>query len=221
MKLIKYNATGHNFNKGDTDKLSFGKRNMKSILESDIAYISGHGYYGGVLPISAINSGFENSGLLVANYSVMANQTGFLPTRENSFSFKVSENEGVVSARLKWLIFAACSTLNDGPYRDRTDEEVKFDDKYTVEHWIDTLISNPKMKGILGYYGTAPLANATRSDNDVISRFLNYSKDEQSIYDSWVRANAYRSGPFWYIDDSRECALLSKDSYAHESLKLS
>ena len=49
FNAVKYSdyAIGHNFD----SKIEFTKDNMRAILESDVAYISGHGYFGGVLPI--------------------------------------------------------------------------------------------------------------------------------------------------------------------------
>lgn len=214
FNAVKYSdyAIGHNFD----SKIEFTKDNMRAILESDVAYISGHGYFGGVLPIFNYHDKTESDSMLTANYNVKNNQYGLHPNPEKDFSFKVSENDSDVNGNLQWLIFGACSQLNDGPYDEKhTDDIIKFDDQYTYVHWLETLLSNNKMKGILGYYGDAPSASFTRSDKEVIKLFLNYSKNN-NVKDAWFKANAFNS--YLIIEDSLRCGLLVKDDWANKKL---
>lgn len=214
FNAVKYSdyAIGHNFD----SKIEFTKDNMRAILESDVAYISGHGYFGGVLPIFHYHDKTESDSMLTANYNVKNNQYGLHPNPEKDFSFKVSENDSDVNGNLQWLIFGACSQLNDGPYDEKhTDDIIKFDDQYTYVHWLETLLSNNKMKGILGYYGDAPSASFTRSDKEVIKLFLNYSKNN-NVKDAWFKANAFNS--YLIIEDSLRCGLLVKDDWANKKL---
>lgn len=203
--------------------INFSQENMNAILESDIAYISGHGYFGGVIPISS-NGGRSYADVkkvFVANNSVKNSQfteADYFPEFEmvgNTFSFKSDENNESCP-NLQWLIFGACSQLNDGQYDDdHTDDKIKFDGKYSYENWLDTLLSNKNMKGILGYYGDAPVSNFKRSDEEVIKAFLNFGKNN-TIYDSWIKANAFKS--YIFFPDSLRCALMVKDDLANKTL---
>ena len=85
------------------------------------------------------------------------------------FSFKSSDNKDI-KTNLKGLITAACSQLNDKTTYGTDDP------KSSVDRWIDVLINNKKMKGIIGYHGTAPAAgNSWTPDDEVIKDFLNLS----------------------------------------------
>ncbi len=209
-------ATGSNLE----DDFTFTQDNMNAILQSDVAYISGHGYFGGVIPISFNgHRGYENiPKVFVANNNVKNSQftaPGYYTEFEmegNTYSFKSGEGDNEDTSNLQWLIFSACSQLNDFPYdEDHPDDVIKFDDRYTYELWLDTLLSNSNMKGILGYYGDAPGASFDRSDSEVIERFLKYSKEE-NVYDAWMKANAFNS--YIFFADSLKCSLLTKDDYA-------
>ena len=199
---------------------------MDAILNSDVAYISGHGYFGGVVPINSMETGIL--GMFVANNNVRSSQFHInehykdLPKDilNNRFSFKEDENENVENSNLQWLIFGACAQLNDYMLQDnhgndRTD--IVFDGKYSYEYWLDTLLSNPNMKGILGYHKDAPVANFTRSDEEVIKRFLKYST-EKNVYDAWIKANAFNTHNLPFCSDTLNCSLLTKDDYANQKL---
>lgn len=212
--------------------INFSQENMNAILESDIAYISGHGYFGGVIPISSNgrNSYADVKKVFVANNSVKNSQftaAGYFPKFEmegNTFSFKSDENNESCS-NLQWLIFGACSQLNDGPYEGHPDEVVKYDGKYSYMLWLDTLINNPKMRGIIGYYESAPAANNSYTpDSDVISDFLTNTSNEDTIYNSWLKANSAKAkkeiifGIEIDYTTSQRAGLLVKGDYANETL---
>ena len=125
-------AIASNLEKG----FSFTQDNMNALLQSDIAYISGHGYFGGVIPISFNGkSGYENiPKVFVANNNVKNSQftaPGYYTEFEmegNTYSFKNGEGDNEDTSNLQWLIFGACSQLNDGPYEDHPDEVVMYVD---------------------------------------------------------------------------------------------
>ena len=221
---VKYSddAIGSNLE----NNFTFTQNNMDAILNSDVAYISGHGYFGGVVPINSMETGIL--GMFVANNNVRSSQFHInehykdLPKDilNNRFSFKEDENENVENSNLQWLIFGACAQLNDYMLQDnhgndRTD--IVFDGKYSYEYWLDTLLSNPNMKGILGYHKDAPVANFTRSDEEVIKRFLKYST-ETNVYDAWIKANAFNTHNLPFCSDTLNCSLLTKDDYANQKL---
>ena len=222
-------AIASNLEKG----FSFTQDNMNALLQSDIAYISGHGYFGGVIPISFNGkSGYENiPKVFVANNNVKNSQftaPGYYTEFEmegNTYSFKNGEGDNEDTSNLQWLIFGACSQLNDGPYEDHPDEVVMYDGKYSYMLWLDTLINNPKMKGIIGYYESAPAANNSYTpDSDVISDFLTNTSNEDTIYNSWLKANsaAAKKEIIFGIEigytTSQRAGLLVKGDYADETL---
>lgn len=175
-----------------SEGFSFTQDNMDAILNSDIAYISGHGYFGGVIPIYSLEKGYL--GLFIANNNVKNSQFHMQHEEvpDKLYSFKQDENENVEDSKLQWLITAACSQLNsyirkDDEGNDRQD--MVFDEKYTYQIWLDTLLSNPNMKGILGYHFTAPDSNDEASDESIIEEFL--ENENSSIYNAWVKANSY------------------------------
>lgn len=77
------------------------------------------------------------------------------------------------------------------------------------------------MKGILGYHGQGPSANANNSDYEVIDDFLAYSCDfdgtmePMNIHDAWIKANAFYSH---FMDDTLPCGLIVKENYDQEDL---
>ncbi len=213
-------STGSNLD----SELFFSQSNMNAILESDIAYISGHGYFGGVIPISENRTGSKIPKIFIANNGVGNNQFTDYYTdfnmNGNTFSFRVSDNNTEINDNLQWLIFGACSQLNDGKYKDHPDDVVKYDGKYSYQLWLNTLVNNSNMKGILGYWADAPTANFKRSDEDVMNDFMRYSNEGLTVYESWIKANEFKStavGDF-SINDSLRCALLVKDDYANKNL---
>lgn len=209
-------ATASNLEEG----FSFTQDNMDALLQSDIAYISGHGYFGGVVPIySSEKSDFL--GMFVANNSVQNSQFHGHYTDltedilNNRFSFKEAENETIENSNLQWLITAACSQLNNYIEKDSNGndrQDMIFDDKYTYEYWLDTLINNKNMKGILGYHFTSPSGNGDMNDEGIIKKFL--ENNDISIYDAWLKANSY-----WFMNIKKtNAALLSKGDYDQDTL---
>ena len=217
-------ATASNLN----EDIDFTQKNMDSILKSDISYISGHGYFGGVIPV--FSNGFRS--ILVANNSITDSQFHRHYEKEDwsdtvfnkKYSFKDGENTNIKKSNLQWLIFGACSQLNDFEYEKdrRYEDSVTYDEdgKYTYEYWLNTLLSNKKMKGMLGYWWDAPIASFKRSDKDVIKIFLEKAQNE-SIYSAWMKANAFTTfswKPPFIFDDSLRAAIMVKDDYANQTL---
>lgn len=197
-------ACGSNLSEG----FSFTQDNMDTMLNSDIAYISGHGYFDGVIPIYSFEKGYL--GLFIANNNIKNSQFHMQHdvAPDKKYSFKQDEN--VEDSKLQWLITAACSQLNN--YIDKDDngnlrQDMVFDGKYTYEIWLDTLLSNPNMKGILDYHFTAPDSDDKANDAFIIKEFL--ENENKSIYDAWVKANSY-----WLFDIKKtNAALLVKGDY--------
>ncbi len=181
-------ALGNNF---DTDNaFVFNQFNMEAILMSDISYISSHGFQGGAIPVykSNLDSFYAYEQILLAEADTedfKYKTPGKDITDFETFSFKSSDNTQI-NVKLKWLITAACAQLNDS-------EEEIYDGHTSVDRWINVLIDNPSMKGLLGYYSSGPDANDPQNDADVISDFFNSASPSKnnSIYESWLQANSY------------------------------
>jgi len=87
---------------------------------------------------------------------------------------------------LKWLVFGACSQL---------DSEVVFNGTNTISKWVDVLVNNEKMNGILGYSKTGPGANSSgTTDEKVMKKFTSGIEQGKSIKEAWEDANAYYLG---------------------------
>ena len=211
----------------------FSSDNMIAILESDIAYISGHGSKGGVLPIYSVgvnnirSEGQEGYVYPYAKYNQIIttdktlNVDDFQSFRRKNlygelvdddiFSINMKDhNPDEINENLKWIIAAACSQVDD------TEEHGGCT---SVDRWIDVLKNNKKLKGIIGYYGSAPAAaNPWVSDEDVIKDFLNisaygYNGHLSDIYTSWLNANTT-----WDWIRKLPAGLLVKAGYERESL---
>ncbi len=220
--VSSYNADLNNeFSEGENVKstLSFGDENIKEILKSEFAYISGHGFKGGVIPIyiSRKNEINEYNKILSTDKEIgtdFSRYNGPQIERENIFSFNMKDyaNDDV-EENLKWVMLSACDQLSD--------KKPQGVSKSSLERWISVLINNKKMKGVIGYHGTAPSANSDRSDEDVANEFFKLSDPNNSnstIYTAWMKANAYKSGFLDKNDDTRKCALLVKDDSDKQSL---
>lgn len=232
--LVKYfNAVPYDYesamNENISHELVFNEDNLKAILESDIAYISGHGFDGGVIPI------YKSSAIGLKNYSKILSTdknigrdfhhyNGPEIDINNVFSLNMKDhNEDNINENLKWLIVSACSQLSDKT-DDWSDGQESIS-RSSLDRWISLLKSNSNMKGMLGYYGTAPGAdNEWTPDNTIISNFLESSADGESIYNSWLKANSTTAkkeiglGIEFDYTASQKSGLLVKGSYDKESL---
>ena len=201
----KYNeyATGENI----TDNaLNFTNDNLKAILESDILYVSGHGFDGGVIPIygSAYNNEMSaGAGVWTYDRILTTDRNvgrdfhrygGETVSEDKAFSLNMKDhvNDGV-NENLKVIIAAACSQLSE-----QTENWEHFPQEpiseSSLQRWIELMKSNKKLKCMLGYYGTAPSANNHWIHDDVvITDFLesttSANDQRNSIYNSWVKAN--------------------------------
>ncbi len=203
-------AVGDNFD--SNTEFEFTKNNIEAILMSDISYISSHGFQGGVIPIYRNNSDglYDYKQILSADKNTKDfKYRGDNISNYEIFSFKSSDNEGI-NAKIKWLITGACAQLDD---------EEEYDGHTSVDKWIQVLLDNPSMKGILGYHGSAPVEIDPQSDSNVIKEFLDNADDNGSlvmstIYDSWLTANSF--GLFKFRKTA--AGLLVKERYDQESL---
>ena len=197
-RLFVPNFTGRiksNFSLGNNieHEFNFTEDNLKEIIESDITYISGHGFKGGTIPIysSVKDDLHEYSKVLVTDKNI--NNFQYSPnniiSNSNKFSINMKDNRDKGwDEQLNWIILGACSQLND------TDEVSGYT---SVEKWIDVLKNNKKLKGILGYYGTGPSAsNIWKKDYEIIDDFLTLAQpmawnelNPISIYNAWESAN--------------------------------
>ena len=216
----------------------FTNLNMKSIMESDIAYISGHGCRGGVIPIySTSTEGWRNSTALKSYSQIFTTRKNidwnsfqnFNNTHEiddnNKFSFNLSDySTGYYKNRLQWIIASACCQLETKEDRipieknDAQREEYEaITNRYSEEslyNWLNVLKNNPKMKGLLGYYHSAPGATSNLPDYKIISDFIQmeyYGKGKSGILASWFCANC------WYDNTvnklcSRRCGILVRSN---------
>ena len=178
-------------------ELIFTNDNLKAILESDIAYISGHGYHNGIVPI--FKRGLSARGLgdysqyLTADANTDIQSCGYKPntsiSSNNVFSLNMKDHQGEnINSRLKWLIFGACSQLE---VTGEVDGKTYYYDSY--KKWIDVLKNNEGMHGVLGYFGSAP----SGQDNIIMSDFMEYLSDtngwtHMTIPDAWIKANGTR-----------------------------
>lgn len=209
------------------DTVSFEYENLNAILESDIAYISSHGFDGGVIPI--YNNAFSENGTGVGvnNYDKILSTDknigkdfhrygGSEIPVEDVYSLNMKDhNSDEINENLKWIIASACSQLSDTTsFKDQEDITTS-----SLQRWIDVLVNNESLKGVIGYYGTAPGAdNAWVSDDAVINDFLNFSAygyngHLSDIYTSWLNANTT-----WDSIRKHPAGLLVKAGYERESL---
>lgn len=201
----KYNeyATGENI----TDNaLNFTNDNLKAILESDILYVSGHGFDGGVIPIygSAYNAtNDEGAGVWSYDRILTTDRNvgrdfhrygGETVSEDKAFSLNMKDhvNDGV-NENLKVIIAAACSQLSEQTegWEHFSQEPIS---ESSLQRWIELMKANKKLKCMLGYYGTAPSAdNHWIHDDEVIKKFLTVTAcdtgDYASIYSAWIEAN--------------------------------
>lgn len=201
----KYNeyATGENI----TDNaLNFTNDNLKAILESDILYVSGHGFDGGVIPIyrSAYDeTNYKGAGVWSYDKILTTDRNmgrdfhrygGEAVSEDNTFSLNMKDHvNDDINENLKVIIAAACSQLSE-----QTENWEHFPQEpiseSSLQRWIELMKSNKKLKCMLGYYGTAPSAdNHWIHDDEVITGFLESTTSgndqRNSIYNSWVKAN--------------------------------
>ena len=184
--------------------ISFEYENLKAILESDIVYISGHGFDGGVIPI--YNNAFRENGTRVGvrNYDKILSTDKHIGIDfhryggseipvEDVFSLNMKDHDSdEINENLKWVITAACSQLSDTTsFGDQEDITTS-----SVQRWIDVLVNNDSLKGVIGYHGVAPAARDDWfvTDKAVINDFLNFSAygyngHMSDIYSSWLNAN--------------------------------
>lgn len=191
-------------------KINFNRNTLKAIFASDIAYISGHGYRGGFIPI--FNTGedrnhnyYDYTQYLTASISTPSeeNQFPIKTTPNNIFSLDIKDNVSLnIDSNLKWLIFGACSQLNYN-YGNNNDS--------TCLKWIEVLKNSDSLHGILGYYGSAPSAPA---DAERMSRFVDNVKNGFPMTTSWSLANSKDS----ILNSSSSWAYLCKDRYMQEQL---
>lgn len=201
----KYNeyATGENI----TDNaLNFTNDNLKAILESDILYVSGHGFDGGVIPIyeSAYNNEMSDGAgvwtydrILTTDRNVghdFHRYGGETVSEDNAFSLNMKDhvNDGV-NENLKVIIAAACSQLSEQTENWKHFPQEPISES-SLQRWIELMKANKKLKCMLGYYGTAPSAdNHWIHDDEVIKKFLTVTAcdtgDYASIYSAWIEAN--------------------------------
>ena len=184
--------------------ISFEYENLKAILESDIVYISGHGFDGGVIPIYQKAQSHGGIGVGVNNYDIILSTDknigrdfhrykGPEISEENIFSLNMKDhNSDEINENLKWIITAACSQLSDTTsFKDQEDITTS-----SVQRWINVLANNDSLKGVIGYHGTAPGARDDWfvTDKAVIDDFLTFSAygyngHMSDIYASWLNAN--------------------------------
>jgi len=233
---VKYNeyAVAENI----TSELKFTDKNLHSLLGSDIAYISGHGSRGGVIPIYAngmrpnnieyyegeklynqilttdknIGTDFQDFGLLMEKSLEL----------KNIFSLNMKDHQNdSITENLQWIITGACSQINNDNICNVHPDGKKELNTSSAERWVDVLVNNKKLKGILGYHGQGPAANANHPDYAVIKNFLLYSSPPydnyecSNIHDAWIIANAF---PTHGISDILPCGLIVKDEYDKEYL---
>lgn len=258
------NITNNNPN-SSLDDFNFNNENLKALLASDIAYISGHGSRGGVIPIypngirSVYSSGdeeidnniyemlysqiittdknvgidFQNFGLFDSARKLNINNGEFISNFYNgrngindnnifSINMKDHANDGITE-NLQWIITGACSQVNKqkegDPIADTS--ERKALSASSTDRWVDVLVNNKNLKGVLGYHGQAPSADAAKPDYQVIDDFLNYCSPEHSdyerstIHDAWIKANAFYSK---ILPDTLPCGLIVKEHYDEDFL---
>lgn len=228
------NSMGENI----TKDLNFNYENLKSILESDIAYISGHGFDGGVIPIynrafvNGVSVGVNNYNMfLTADKNVGRDYHHYDATpvsESNIFSLNMKDHRDEdINENLKWLILASCHQFSEstGPFSTNLNNKENYNISHSsLERWIDVLKNNKEMKGILGYYLTAPTADNERvTDEEVISDFFEESSNRKSIYNAWLKANSSietRQVLGFDVDfhSSLGNGLLVKDNYEDQDL---
>lgn len=204
------------------NSLKFDENNLTTIFESDIAYISTHGFRGGVMPIydscfdsideyNKILSTDKNIGTDFARYG--ADEISY----NNIYSLNMKDHIAEdLTEKTKWMMLSACHQLDN-----TTSEEFS---KSSLERWLDVLKNSSSLKGIMGYHGTAPDAFGLKDkyDYQVIDDFFDAVYDHgdgkrDSIHTAWIKANAYRYLDFsGFVNDTRECGLLVKDDYDQE-----
>lgn len=234
---IPYDAE-HSFGENITSKLNFDEENLISILESDIAYISGHGSRGGVIPIySDFRNGLSQyDKILTTDAFVGQDYQDFLKFKtsddkiqdNNIFSFNMKDHSSdTVCENLRWIICAACCQVNtELKFTTRFNDdgnpiESKTIKKTSVDRWINVLNNNENLRGILGYWHSAPTAGAGNPDYAVIDNFLKYAENsedggaEYNIHEAWIKANFYRHD---VRNDTLPCGLLVKSGYDKDSL---
>ncbi len=235
---VKYNdfAVGENI----SQDFIFSNNNLRALLASDIAYISGHGSRGGVIPI--YKNGIKPENILATEAERMYDQilttdknigTDFQDfayfeineelNSDNIFSVNMKDHKNEdIEENLQWIITAACSQISDdyvcNIHRPDGHNDKKNLEKNSVDRWVNVLINNKNLKGILGYWNVGLSASDSKTDSDVIDAFLLYSfKDDSnnpsSIYDAWLEANASYFGL-----KTAPCGILVKDEYDKESL---
>ena len=246
FKGIKYDdyAIAENI----TTNFTFTNKNLNSLLGSDIAYISGHGSKGGVIPIYSsgirpdcsaaegellytqilttdknVGIDFQNFGVFetefFVNGNINPNFTKSSIDSNNVFSVNMKDhlNENI-NDNLQWIITAACSQVNKQDKENNTGDT----NLSSTDRWVDVLINNKNLKGILGYHGQAPSANAIHPDYQVIDDFLLYSSPELAdyerlnIHDAWIKANAFYSKHIF--PDTLPCGLIVKEHYDDDCL---
>ena len=269
---VQYNeyALAENISNNDPnsshDDFYFNNENLKALLGSDIAYISGHGSRGGVIPIypngiratytsgdedidnniyemlynqiittdKNVGKDFQNFGLFDSEQKLDINSGEFRPNSyyvedkdriDNDDVFSINMKDHIddgITENLQWIITGACSQVNKEKRGDPINKnEYKPLSDSSTDRWVDVLVNNKKLKGILGYHGQAPSANAVNPDYNVIEGFLYYSSPEladyerSNIHDAWIKANAFYSGP---VQDTLPCGLLVKEHYDDDYL---
>lgn len=251
-----FNAVPYDYRNSMLENISapieFNNDNLKSILESDIVYISGHGSRGGVIPIyrngirpegvsfiegerlydqiittdKNVGNDYQHFDLFTYERSKYYNKSSL--DNKNIFSLNMKDHQGEdINENLKWVIASACCQLNSetsfNAYVNNSNDTQKVSiDTNSVDRWIDVLKNNNKLKGVLGYWGTAPSAKAGNPDSNVVSKFFEYAEPkfedgraDYNIYDSWIKANFYTHD---IREDTLPCGLIVKGNCDKEYL---
>lgn len=148
--------------------------------DSDIVYISGHGYPNAELPIFAYPTN-DDSGPCVDSISpdtlcanTSPNEVGF------AWTGGIGVNESAWDTDVEWVIMAACDQLdvhNTNVYGNNS----------AAKCWARTLLGSPsRAHSIMGYDGASP----TLTDAAIADEFARCAfNEERSVLDSWRTAN--------------------------------
>ena len=180
-----------------------------------------------------VGKDFQNFGLFDSDETLNINNGEYMPNYyydkleiddNDIFSVNMKDHtDDGITENLQWIITGACSQVNKEKRGDLiNDNENKPLSDSSTDRWVDVLVNNKKLKGILGYHGQAPSANAVIPDYQVIDDFLNYCSPEHSdyerrtIHDAWIRANELYH--YTVLHDTLPCGLIVKEHYDEDFL---
>lgn len=147
--------------------------NMRNASGYNVLYWSGHGLSNGVMSYfddNGVYQSYDNS----SNKTPMYDRIGATYKKYSSWSGYYSNSAW--NGNLNWVVLAACNQLTESATRNK---------------WAIAMAGKHRVKGLMGYMGTAPGTDKPWKDNDIAKKFadLCFNSDKKRVVYAWIQAN--------------------------------